>query len=63
MIRNAEMLPTGRNIHGFDPFRIPSAFAVKDGAAQAERLLARHIADGGAMPEAGGDGAVGHRQS
>ena len=35
------MLPTGRNLHGFDPFRIPSAFAVADGARQAERLLAR----------------------
>ena len=29
------ILPTGRNLHGFDPFRIPSAFAVQDGARQA----------------------------
>jgi magnesium chelatase subunit H len=45
------VLPTGRNIHGFDPFRIPSAFAVKDGAKQAQRLLDRYIADGHALPE------------
>ena len=47
MIRNPAVLPTGRNIHGFDPFRIPSAFAVAEGARQAEQLLARHRASGG----------------
>ncbi len=25
VMRNPEVLPTGRNLHGFDPFRIPSA--------------------------------------
>ncbi|MBO6768347.1 MAG: magnesium chelatase subunit H [Erythrobacter sp.] len=44
VLRNPEVLPTGRNIHGFDPFRIPSAFAVAEGARQAEQLLARHRA-------------------
>jgi magnesium chelatase subunit H len=51
LLHNAQVLPTGRNLHGFDPFRIPSAFAVKDGARQAERLLERHLADGHAFPE------------
>jgi magnesium chelatase subunit H len=51
LLRNPEILPTGRNIHGFDPFRIPSAFAVKDGAAQAQRLLDRSLADSGHLPE------------
>ncbi|MCS6932915.1 MAG: magnesium chelatase subunit H [Acetobacteraceae bacterium] len=51
LLRTTEVLPTGRNLHGFDPFRIPSAFAVADGAAQAERLLARHLADHGTLPE------------
>ncbi len=51
IVRNADVLPTGRNLHGLDPFRIPSAFAVQDGARQAERLLARHQADGAALPE------------
>ena len=40
LIRAPEILPTGRNIHAFDPFRMPTAFAMQDGAAQAERLLA-----------------------
>ena len=51
LLRNPEILPTGRNLHGFDPFRIPSAFAVQDGERQAERLLARHAAEGRALPE------------
>ena len=51
LLRTPAILPTGRNLHGFDPFRIPSAYAVKDGARQAERLLARHMSDGNAMPE------------
>jgi magnesium chelatase subunit H len=52
VMRNPEVLPTGRNLHGFDPFRIPSVFAVHDGWRQAERLLQRHAADsGGSLPE------------
>lgn len=51
LIRTPAILPTGRNIHGFDPYRIPSAFAVKDGARQAERLIERHRELGGACPE------------
>jgi magnesium chelatase subunit H len=38
-------------LHGFDPFRIPSAFAVQDGARQAAKLIERHLADGNAFPE------------
>ena len=62
LLRTTDVLPTGRNLHGFDPFRIPSAFAVQDGARQADRLLARHAADGAGAARDGGDGAVGHRQ-
>ncbi|TCT04959.1 cobaltochelatase CobN subunit [Tepidamorphus gemmatus] len=51
LIRTTDILPTGRNLHGFDPFRIPSAFAVADGARQAERLLARHFEDTATLPE------------
>ena len=51
ILRTPAVLPTGRNMHGFDPFRIPSAFAVKDGAKQAQLLLDRHAADGHALPE------------
>jgi magnesium chelatase subunit H len=51
LIRTPQILPTGRNLHGFDPFRIPSAFAVADGAKQAARLIARHQLDGNTLPE------------
>jgi magnesium chelatase subunit H len=51
ILRTPAVLPTGRNIHGFDPFRIPSSFAVRDGAKQAQLLIDRHIADGHALPE------------
>ena len=51
LLRTTAVLPTGRNLHGFDPFKIPSAFAVRDGARQAERLLARHAEDGRGLPE------------
>ena len=51
LLRTPAVLPTGRNLHGFDPFRIPSAFAVKDGARQAERLLQKHAQDGHDFPE------------
>ncbi|MDZ7651660.1 MAG: cobaltochelatase subunit CobN [Burkholderiaceae bacterium] len=52
LMRTPEMLPTGRNIHGFDP--VPHAERLRRRrrrAAQAERLLARHLADGSALPE------------
>ena len=51
ILRTPAVLPTGRNLHGFDPFRIPSAFAVQDGAKQAQRLIERYVADGHALPE------------
>lgn len=52
LIRTPEILPAGRNIHGFDPFRLPSAFALADGRRQADRLLARHVSDTGRLPAA-----------
>ncbi|MGB3626924.1 MAG: magnesium chelatase subunit H, partial [Henriciella sp.] len=51
LIRNADILPTGRNIHGLDPCRLPTGFAVRDGARQAQILLDRAIADGKKLPE------------
>lgn len=50
LLRTPAVLPTGRNLHGFDPYRIPSAYAVRDGARQADRLLARCRADGRPQP-------------
>ena len=51
VLRAPEILPTGRNLHGFDPFRLPASYAHSEGFRQAEQLLARHQADAGALPE------------
>ena len=51
LMRTPEVLPTGRNLHGFDPFKIPSMFALRDGKIQADRLLAKHLESGAALPE------------
>ncbi len=51
LLRTTDILPTGRNLHGFDPFRMPSAFALADGARQADRLLERHLSEGNRLPE------------
>jgi magnesium chelatase subunit H len=51
LMRTPAILPTGRNLHGFDPYRIPSAFALADGVRQAERVLDRYRADGHETPE------------
>ncbi|MEL7188154.1 MAG: magnesium chelatase subunit H [Pseudomonadota bacterium] len=51
IVANPDVLPTGRNIHGFDPFRVPSAYACIQGQDQAEKLVARHIESGDPFPE------------
>lgn len=51
LLRTPDVLPTGRNIHGFDPYRIPSRFAMIDGASQAQALLGRHADEGNGLPE------------
>ena len=51
LLRNPAVLPTGRNLHGFDPFRIPSTFAMRDGARQAQRLIERCTIEGTPLPE------------
>ena len=42
LIRSPEIVPTGRNIHAFDPFRMPTAFAMAEGGKQADLLLETH---------------------
>lgn len=51
LLRCPAVLPTGRNIYGFDPYRVPSASAVLEGKARAELLLRRVRDDGGGYPE------------
>lgn len=50
LLRTPEVLPTGRNLHGFDPFRMPSRFAWIDGKQQAEKLLEKHRELGHPLP-------------
>jgi magnesium chelatase subunit H len=52
ILANRQVLPTGRNIHGFDPFAMPSRFACIQGQEQAERLIARHLESGEPFPKA-----------
>ena len=42
LIRSPDILPTGRNIHAFDPFRMPTEYACREGAKQAQLLLDTH---------------------
>ncbi len=49
-IRNPDAYPTGRNIYGFDPTRIPTEQAWKAGRQAADELLAEHQAQTGQMP-------------
>ena len=42
LIRSPAIVPTGRNIHAFDPFRMPTAFAISEGRKQADLLLETH---------------------
>ena len=42
ILRSPEILPAGRNIHAFDPFRMPTTLALRDGASQAELLIQTH---------------------
>jgi magnesium chelatase subunit H len=51
LLRTPQILPTGRNLHGFDPFQIPSAFALREGARQAQIILDRHLDETGAFPK------------
>ena len=61
VLRAPEILPTGRNLHGFDPFRLPASFAHSEGCRQAEQLLARHQNESGASARVRGTRAVGDR--
>ena len=48
----AAILPTGRNLHAIDTWRIPSELAFRRGVAIADQLLARHREEhDGAWPE------------
>ncbi len=50
-IRNPDALPTGRNIYGFDPARIPTRNAYAEGQKAIEELIVSHTAEHGAAPK------------
>ena len=50
-IRNPDVLPTGKNMHGLDPQSIPTAAAVDVALTVANRLLERMKQDTGAYPQ------------
>lgn len=50
-IRNPDSLPTGRNLYGFDPSRVPTQAAYETGAELLEALLDEHRAEHGEPPE------------
>ncbi len=51
VVRNPNVVPTGRNIHGLDPFHMPSAAAQASGTRLVEELLVRLTREQGALPE------------
>ncbi|CAM9815469.1 unnamed protein product, partial [Laminaria digitata] len=47
----AGVLPTGRNMHALDPYRMPSPAAWSRGQEAARKILDAHVADTGEFPE------------
>ncbi|OUL22620.1 magnesium chelatase subunit H [Nostoc sp. T09] len=45
------VLPTGRNIHALDPYRMPSPAAYERGREIAQKIIAQHLAEHGKYPE------------
>jgi magnesium chelatase subunit H len=45
------VLPTGRNIHALDPYRMPSPAAFARGRAIAQQILSLHLKEHGTYPE------------
>jgi cobaltochelatase CobN len=50
-IRNPESLPTGRNLYGFDPSRVPTPAAWEAGKAAADAMIESWRAEHGRYPE------------
>jgi magnesium chelatase subunit H len=46
----AGALPSGRNIHGIDPWRLPTDLALERGRRMAQVLLNQHLASHGSLP-------------
>ncbi|MEN9933767.1 MAG: hypothetical protein RLZZ387_346 [Chloroflexota bacterium] len=51
VVRNPAVAPTGRNIHGLDPFRVPTPAAQEAGELLVRELIERLAAQQGHVPE------------
>ncbi|MFP4321231.1 MAG: magnesium chelatase subunit H, partial [Anaerolineales bacterium] len=51
VMRNEHIVPTGRNIHALDPYRIPSSVAVGAAEEIVAKMLERLTAENGTLPE------------
>ncbi len=45
------VLPTGRNIHALDPYRMPSPAAYERGREIAQKIITQHLQENGEYPE------------
>jgi magnesium chelatase subunit H len=45
------VLPTGRNIHALDPYRMPTPAAYERGREVAQKIIAQHLKEHGEYPE------------
>ena len=50
-IKNPDALPTGRNLYGFDPSRVPTKAAWEAGKQALDQLLATHRVKSGRLPK------------
>ncbi len=51
VVRNPAVVPTGRNIHGLDPFRVPTPAAYQAGCDLVDVMLDQLLKQEGAIPE------------
>jgi len=49
-MKNPDALPTGRNLYGFDPSRVPTQAAWEAGKQAMDKLIAAHTAQAGRAP-------------
>jgi magnesium chelatase subunit H len=51
VVRNAGIVPTGRNIHALDPYRVPTPAAMAAGGELVQHMLKRLTHEQGKLPE------------
>lgn len=51
VVRNDAVVPTGRNLHALDPYRVPTPSAFHAARLLVDQMLARLTAEQGALPE------------